>query len=126
RRTLAELSIDADGTLRIAEGGAERKLVEQGWRVFLVRVANPSARTDSFMLSSAALIRSGRMSPVGASTMSRDGSRLAQRADLADTLFKASLIKDMWLLTEMHEGAPLIRAGRQMNAAPLSGFPLEY
>lgn len=125
RRTLAELAIEPDGTLRLAEGGAQRQLVEQGWRVFLVRVANPSARTDSFTLSGA-LTGSGRLTPAGVASMSRDGSRVAQRADLADTLFKAPLIKEMWLLTEVYESTPLVRSGRQVNAAALSGFPLEY
>jgi hypothetical protein len=126
RRTLAQLTIESTGTLRIAEGGAKRELVEQGWRVFLVRVANPSARTGSFTLSSSSLMRTGRITPMGASTMARDGSRLAPRGDLADTLFKAPLIKDLWLMTEMYEAAPLVLAGRPVNATPLSGFPVEY
>src|SRR5262249_12482067 len=46
RYTLARLSIDADGKGNVAMGGAQRTLVEQGWRMFLVRFANPGGRTD--------------------------------------------------------------------------------
>jgi hypothetical protein len=35
RYTLARLSMDTDGSGRVAIGGAQRTLVEQGWRMFL-------------------------------------------------------------------------------------------
>jgi hypothetical protein len=33
--TLARLSVDADGSGHVALGGAQRTLIEQGWRMFL-------------------------------------------------------------------------------------------
>src|SRR6516164_1338660 len=41
RYTLARLSLDTDGSGHVDLGGAQRTLVEQGWRMFLVRIANP-------------------------------------------------------------------------------------
>jgi len=104
RYTLAELTIEADGSEHISIGGADKKLVEQGWRVFLLRVANPSARADGFNLAPS-------LFPTGVANMSRDGSRLASRADLGDTLNKGPLIEKMSLNTEMHEAVPLITYG---------------
>ena len=52
RYTLARLSLDTDGTGRVAMGGAQRTLVEQGWRMFLVRIANPGGRTDNINFAS--------------------------------------------------------------------------
>ena len=42
RYTLARLTIEAGGALRLASGDAPPTLVEQGWRMFLVRVENPA------------------------------------------------------------------------------------
>ena len=50
RYTLANLSI-TDELLQVATGGAQRQLLEQGWRMFLVRLANPAARTDYVSLN---------------------------------------------------------------------------
>src|ERR1700744_3809139 len=48
RYTLVRLSIETDGSARVAIGGAQRTLIEQGWRMFLVRIGNPGGRSDSF------------------------------------------------------------------------------
>ena len=45
RYTLARIQIESDGYARASVGGAQRALVEQGWRLFLVRVANPIGST---------------------------------------------------------------------------------
>ena len=42
RYTLVRLSVEADGYVRSSAGGTERTLMEQGWRMFLVRVSNPN------------------------------------------------------------------------------------
>lgn len=116
--TLARLAIHADGSLNVDVGGAQRVLVEQGWRMFLVRVHNVSGRADSMSFSSA-LATPGQMAPWA-------GISLAQRAYLMDTLNKAPLIEKMWLLSEMH-GTTLMPVGAMtMPLLPLSGFPIEY
>jgi hypothetical protein len=117
RYTLATLSVGADGTSRVEAGGAPRTLVEQGWRVFLVRIANPAARADDVILSS------GWKTPAG---MVPPGGSTAQRASLNDTLNKAPLIRDMWLVTELRDTTPLFRFGREIAVVPLSGIPVEY
>jgi len=107
RYTVARVAVDAVGAAQITAGGAQRTLVEQGWRLFLIRIANPLVRVAKF--SESPWIQSP-------SAMSREPKSisLAQRADLADTLNKAPLIKEMWLKSELYE------------PGTLSGSPVEY
>ena len=51
RYTLARLEIDAAGVGSVMPGGAAPTLVEQGWRLFLVRIANPTGRNDRINFS---------------------------------------------------------------------------
>ena len=118
RYTLLDLAVDPDGASHIGIGGAQRSLVEQGWRMFLMRVSNPAGRTDDMILSSG-WWKPGRMAqPPGGTT--------AQRASLMDTLNKAPLIRDMWLVAELRDTKPSIHFGRQIEVASLSGLPVEY
>src|SRR5262245_11899336 len=90
RYTLARLEIDASGVGHVAAGGAEPTLIEQGWRLFLVRIANPTGRADRINFSNGPFARTpGRMSVANFS--------VAQRAYLMDTLNKGPLIEKMWL-----------------------------
>jgi hypothetical protein len=115
--TLAEASLGADGTCALAIGGATRTLVEQGWRMFLVRSANPSGIADNILLTA------GWWTP---SSMSGPGSSTAQRATMLDTLNKAPLIKEMWLTTQPADAVQLPRFGRLIDVVKLSGIPVEY
>ncbi|HTK96397.1 MAG TPA: hypothetical protein VL379_00105, partial [Pseudomonadales bacterium] len=61
--TLARLEVDATGVGRVLPGGAEPMLIEQGWRLFLVRIANPAGRADRINFSNGLFARTpGRMS----------------------------------------------------------------
>ena len=80
RYTLARVVLDKDGMGQATLGGADRKLIEQGWRSFLIRVSNPHGLTDKFDASAGG----------GAGQMSQ--SNLEQKAGLPDTLFKAPMI----------------------------------
>lgn len=51
RYTLVRLSVDSDAPAHLTPGGAPGTLVEQGWRMFLVRIANPTGRTDNLVLN---------------------------------------------------------------------------
>jgi len=113
RYTLATLSIDADGALHVGVGGAQRKLVEQGWRMFLVRLANPAGRKGNLALY-AGQGTPGQMMP---------GVSLAQRPSLMDTLNKAPLIEKMWLLSQLHEATPLAAYGTKIPTIPLTEQP---
>ena len=115
--TFATLSIESDGSAHIAPGGAPRQLLEQGWRMFLVRVEHPATRTDSILFSSG-LETPGRMAP--------GLGQMAQRAYLMDTLYKGPRIEKMWLTSEIYDATPLVRWGRELPTIALSGVPIEY
>ncbi len=117
RYTLASLSLGPDGSVGLAPGGAERTLVEQGWRMFLVRVDNPAGSTDGFELIQGGFRTPGRMQP---------GNSVAQRSTLLDTLNKGPLIEKMWLMAQLHETTSIVRWGIEIPVIPLSGIPLEY
>lgn len=121
RYTLATLSIAATGSVQIAVGGAPKQLVEQGWRMFLVRLMNVSGRTDKLNFGTG-------LGPPGASRMARGvhDFNLAQRGDLADTLNKAPLIEKMWLQSQLHDTTPMVRYGIEIPTTALSGVPIEY
>jgi hypothetical protein len=117
RYTLARVAISPSGPPHIESGDAKKTLVEQGWRMFLVRVQNPAARTDSFEVIQKGFRTPGRMMP---------GNSLAQRAFLMDTLNKGPLIEKMWLLAELDSAAPISRYGINIPVIQLSGLPVEY
>ena len=115
RYTLATLSIESDRSVHIAPGGAPRQLLEQGWRIFLLRVENPATKTDSIQFSSG-LQTPARMAPYL--------GQMAQRAYLMDTLYKGPLIKKMWLTSELYGATAL--SDNELPAIPLSGVSIEY
>jgi len=117
RHVVAQATVDPDGSAHLEVGAAPAEFVEQGWRAFLVRVANPGGRRDHLLLS-AGWRTPGRMQP------SSDGT--AQRATLGDTLNQGPIIEKMGFLVQMHDTVPLVRFGRELAAAPLSGLPVEY
>src|SRR5438132_1540941 len=51
RYTLARLSLESDSTVLVVAGGAQRTLVEQGWRMFLIRLANPKGLSVNITVS---------------------------------------------------------------------------
>jgi hypothetical protein len=117
RYTLARLSVDAGGSAHLSTGGAPRNLVEQGWRMFLVRVENTSGKRDGFELIQAGFRTPGRM---------MGGNSVAQRSTLLDTLNKGPLIEKMWIMAQLHDTTPIIRYGYEIPVIQLSGSPLEY
>lgn len=117
--TLASVSIDSAETAHVVLGGAPKALVEQGWRMFLVRVANPTGRSDNINFSTGWYASTpGRMSP------NTDSN--AQRAYLMDTLNKAPLIEKMGFLSQLHDATSIVRYGIEIPVVPLSGLPVEY
>jgi hypothetical protein len=114
RYTLARLSVDTDGNGQVAIGGAQRTLVEQGWRMFLVRVANPSGRADK--------INFGSDSEGPGSMMSWT---MAPRAHMGDRLNKGPIIEKLWVLSKIYEECPA-PDGDRPKPIQLSGMPVEY
>ena len=115
RYTLTRLSLEVDGTGRVALGGAQRILVEQGWRMFLVRIANPGGRTDRFNFGSESQGPGSMMS-----------GTMAPRAHMGDRLNKGPVIEKLWMLSRIHEEGPGSPEDRASKPIQLSGMPVEY
>jgi hypothetical protein len=115
RYTLARLSVDADGTGHVAIGGAQRTLVQQGWRMFLLRIANPSGQAHNIDFSS--------MSQGPGSMMS---STSAARAHMGDRLNKGPQIEKMWLLSQLFEASRIVVGDQALTAVQLSGVSVDY
>lgn len=118
--TLARLSVNVDGSVNVASGGARPILVERGWRLFLVRIANPAGHQARVSFTSSAQTPA-RMRPWGSPTRSR-----AQRAPLFDTLNTAPLLEKMWLLAQLYETTPMLSGGVEIGTVLLTGLPVEY
>src|ERR1700733_3263136 len=48
RYTLTRVTLQSEGIGRTEPGGAKRTLIEQGWRMFLVRVENTKGKMNDF------------------------------------------------------------------------------
>jgi hypothetical protein len=106
RYTVLRVAIEADGYARAAAGGAERFLMEQGWRVFLVRVFNTFGSTDQLKL----------IGPVVPQTGWR--STGAPRTEVPDPWNAAQNLAQAWVTAQLYESTAM--------PAALSGLPLEY
>jgi len=95
--TLLEVQINPEGRVSVERGPAVAELVENGWRVYLVRVVNEAGVTGALKLESAT---SG---PVH---------------DPRANAFGRAEVERRWMQAEMFDGRPL--------APELSGFLLEY
>jgi hypothetical protein len=119
RYALATVSIESEGSVHLMVEGAPRTLVEQGWRIFLVRITNQTARREDLLISANASAKSGpgHMMPLGAG---------AARAYLYDALSQAPRIEKMWLMSQLYDTTPIILFNQEMQAISLSGLPVEY
>jgi hypothetical protein len=114
RYTLANFSIASDSSLRVMPGDAPRTLVEQGWRIFLVRVDNGARNTGKL-----ALVTYGGVSHwlefVENATPGRMSDHTnAPRALRLDTLNYGPMIESLWLTAKFD------------SRESLSGIPIEY
>lgn len=116
--TLAELSFDGQGNGRVAPGGAQRILIEQGWQMFLVRISNPEGRKDNITFST-------DLAGAGPGHMYLFPSS-AQKAGLLDTVENAPLISKMWLISQLYETVETAVLGLAIPTIRLSGLPIEY
>lgn len=120
--TLAQLDLAADGRVRIAAGAARPTLVEQGWRAFLLRLANPAARRDHVDFSTGWFF-----APTPARLMPGSGSFvLSQRAFLLDTVNPAALIELLGLRARLCGARVETVYGMEVPLVALSGAPVEY
>jgi hypothetical protein len=117
RYTLASVAIESGRSLHVSIGGAQRSLVEQGWRLYLIRVANPTGLAESFRVTTTLRTGQGGMGGITPGHMSWDSGEvynLAQRSYLFDTVNKAPVIASLWLMSKVDD------------ATALSGIAIEY
>lgn len=81
RYTLALLSLRPDGAPQITAGNAPRQLVEQGWRMFLVRVENTRNQIGSLVFTSGTRAIGNFDCQQGSGATHCPGRRSVQRAN---------------------------------------------
>jgi hypothetical protein len=102
---LVGVTINPESRVKVTRGPAEAELVQNGWRVFLVKVANEAGVTSKLRASS----------PNALPIYTRSSSK--PRAD-EKTAVKPSQVGDRWLDLQTFDGQPLNEK--------LSGLGLEY
>ncbi len=111
RYTLLRLSVDRGRFVQTAAGEADRVLVEQGWRLFLIRISNPGGLTDPFdVITSQPAMLPGHMDR----WLAPGGFSMAQHPPVVDTVNYTGWLKQNWCMT------------RLADAPALSGQPVEY
>jgi len=118
RYTLLNVSVGSDGVLTTSPGSAQCQLIEQGWRVFLLRFSNPLSWKGSVNLvttgSSGVREIFVGMTPGHISYDPGPVSTWDQRAFLFDTTEKAPAIASLWLMSRLED------------SSALSGLGIEY
>ena len=102
-RCLAEVRINPESRISIARGPAAARLVEQGWRAFLVKVKNEAGVTPRLVLES---------------PQARPVYRPSTGNSIAPPSVRDVDILDRWLALEMFDDKPM--------EPLLSGLDLEY
>jgi hypothetical protein len=102
-RCLADIRINPEGRISVTRGPADARLVEQGWRVFLVKVRNESGATGRLAVES---------------PQARPVYRPATGNAMAPVSVGPADILDRWLALEMFDDKPM--------EPQLSGLELEY
>lgn len=104
---LASISINPESRVRVLEGPAKRELVQQGWRVFLVKVINEAGVTPQLQVDS----------PNALPSYER-GRGTRQEPLRTDGLVTAAQVRDRFLDLDILRREPL--------RPNLSGLRLEY
>jgi hypothetical protein len=102
-RCLAGVNINPESRVKVARGPAPAQLVEQGWRVFLVKVQNEAGVTAELKATS----------PNAAPMFTRSTSSPAPKPTV-----KLEDVPNRWMDIQMFNGQPLV--------VKLSGLDLEY
>lgn len=102
-RILADVRINPEGRISVTRGAADARLVEQGWRAFLVKVRNDAGLTGRLMVES---------------PQARPVYRPSTGNAIAPASVRPADIADRWLALEMYDEKPM--------EPQLSGLELEY
>ncbi|KAA5540765.1 hypothetical protein FYK55_20365 [Roseiconus nitratireducens] len=104
---LAEININAESRVKVAEGPVKKQLVQSGWRAFLVKVHNEAGITPELVVSSP-----------HAAPVYQQGRGARQRPRTEQDLVDADESAERWLDVSMLNRRPL--------KPRLSGLSLEY
>jgi hypothetical protein len=102
-RCLVEVRINPEGRVSVTRGPAEARLIEQGWRAFLIKVRNEAGLTARLVMES---------------PQARPVYRPSTGNAMAPPSVRQADVADRWLALEMYDDKPL--------EPQLSGLPLEY
>ena len=102
-RCLIDVRINPEARVSVARGAAPARLVEQGWRAFLVKVRNEAGVTGPFTIES---------------PQARPVYRPATGNSIAPLTVRPADVVDRWLALQMFDEKPMEPA--------LSGLALEY
>src|SRR5687767_6693652 len=102
-RCLVDVRVNPEGRVSVSRGPAAARLVEQGWRAFLVKVHNEAAVTGRLAIES---------------PQARPVYRPATGNAMAPPSVRPADIVDRWLAVEMFDDKPL--------EPQLSGLAVEY
>jgi hypothetical protein len=102
-RCLVEVRINPEARVSVTRGPAPARLVEQGWRAFLVKVGNEAGLTGRLTLES---------------PQARPVYRPSTQNAMAPPSVRPADIVDRWLALQMHDEKPM--------EPDLSGLPVEY
>jgi len=102
-RCLADVRINPEGRVSVERGPAEARLVEQGWRTFLVKVRNEAGVTGRLAIES---------------PQARPVYRPATGNAIAPLSVRPADVMDRWLALDMFDDKPM--------EPQLSGLELEY
>ena len=100
---LAAVNINPESRVKAAIGPAAPKLIQQGWRTFLIKVHNEGGVTAPLRVTS----------PNAATIYTKSTNKPSPTATV-----KSRQVDDRWLQLDMHNGQPL--------SPTLSGLALEY
>src|SRR5215467_1637420 len=103
--TLANVTLQSDGYADTVAGAAPKRLVEEGWTAFLVRVANPSGQVAKLNVN-------------GIRTTISTPSTGASRAGVWDTVNLATFVSNIWYRNELYQLPPI--------GPSLSGAAIDY
>jgi hypothetical protein len=106
RYVILQVTLQPDGYASTTAGQAQRLLIEQGWRVFLVRIVNPLDNREQLRVSVE------RWPPLFTD------STFASRAGVFDVASVAPYLADAAIRPEMHSD--------DSSSGRLSGFDVEY
>ena len=112
---LLQVVINPESRVSVTQGLAQPRLIQHGWRIFLVKVINSGQVTGKLACSSEQALPDSGQAP--ASQITATGIAPPGSSRPLQSITQADVV-DRWLAIEMFDNPPL--------APALSGLPVEY